>query len=144
MSLENEIKSLTAAVKELTETMKAGGNPTVSQEVPAAPVPPIVAEQPAAPAPTEQPAAPAMPAPPAFTPPAAPTAPAPAAAPAATAPFTDGKGLLAYVMQTYQTIGQEKGAKIADILTALGYKNVNDVKPEHYNEFYAKLEALKS
>ena len=79
-----------------------------------------------------------MPAPPAFV------APAPAPAPVATgAPFSDGKGLIDYVMASYKTLGSAKGAQIQNVLTQLGYQNINDVKPEHYGALFAGVEALK-
>lgn len=128
MSLENKIEALTAAVIALTAKLES------SNVAPAAPVAP-------APAPVVQAApvaAPVMPAPPAFV------APAPAPAPVATgAPFSDGKGLIDYVMASYKTLGSAKGAQIQNVLTQLGYQNINDVKPEHYNALFAGVEALK-
>lgn len=128
MSLENKIEALTAAVIALTAKLES------SNVAPAAPVAP-------APAPVVQAApvaAPAMPAPPAFV------APAPAPAPVATgAPFSDGKGLIDYVMASYKTLGSAKGAQIQNVLTQLGYQNINDVKPEHYGALFAGVEALK-
>jgi len=80
-----------------------------------------------------------MPAPPAFV------APAPAAAPAAGgAPFTDGKGLIDYVMGAYKAMGPQKGAQIQAVLTGLGYQNINDVKPEHYGALFQGVEQLKA
>ena len=76
-----------------------------------------------------------MPVPPSFE--------APVAAAPIGVPFTDGKGLLTYVMDSYKAMGQEKGAGIQGVLTTLGYQNVNEVKPEHYSAFYAGVEALK-
>lgn len=85
-----------------------------------------------------QPVAPVMPAPPAFV------APAPVTAPViSNAPFTDGKGLIEYVMNSYKALGPQKGAQIQNILTGLGYQNINDIKPEHYGQLYAGVEALK-
>jgi hypothetical protein len=79
-----------------------------------------------------------MPAPPSFA------APAPAAAPVTTgAPFTDGKGLIDYVMNAYKALGPQKGALIQNVLTGLGYANINDVKPEHYGNLFSGIEALK-
>ena len=128
MSLENKIEALTAAVIALTAKLES------SNVAPAASVAP-------APAPVVQAApvaAPVMPAPPAFV------APAPAPAPVATgAPFSDGKGLIDYVMASYKTLGSAKGAQIQNVLTQLGYQNINDVKPEHYGALFAGVEALK-
>jgi hypothetical protein len=129
MSLENKIEALTAAILALTAKLES------SNVAPAAPVAP-------APAPVVQVApvvaAPAMPAPPAFI------APAPAPAPVAGgAPFSDGKGLIDYVMGAYKALGAAKGAQIQGVLTGLGYSNINDVKPEHYGQLFAGVEALK-
>ena len=129
MSLELKIEALTAAVVALTAKLES------SNVAPAAPVAP-------APAPVVQVApvvaAPALPAPPAFVAPA----PAPAFA-AAGAPFSDGKGLIDYVMASYKALGAAKGSQIQTVLTGLGYQNINDVKPEHYGALFAGVEALK-
>jgi hypothetical protein len=66
------------------------------------------------------------------------------AAPAPTgAPFSDGKGLIDYVMGAYKALGPQKGALIQGVLTSMGYQNINDVKPEHYGALFAGVEALK-
>ena len=77
--------------------------------------------------------------------PAAPTfEPVVEAAPAGNAaPFTDGKGLIDYVMTIYKELGPEKGAKIQGVLTEMGLQNVNELRPTEYDAFYAKVEALK-
>ena len=129
MSLELKIEALTAAVIALTAKLES------SNVAPAAPVAP-------APAPVVQVApvvaAPAMPTPPAFV------APAPAPAPVVGgAPFSDGKGLIDYVMASYKALGAAKGSQIQTVLTGLGYQNINDVKPEHYGQLFAGVEALK-
>ena len=59
------------------------------------------------------------------------------------APFTDGKGLIAYVMESYKSLGPVNGAKIQEVLTGIGYANINEVKPESYAALYAGVEALK-
>jgi hypothetical protein len=82
-----------------------------------------------------------MPAPPAFVTPAPVTAPAPQAT--GGAPFSDGKGLIDYVMGAYKALGAAKGSQIQTVLTGLGYSNINDVKPEHYGQLFAGVEALK-
>jgi len=128
MSLELKIEALTAAVIALTAKMESG---TVT------PVAPVVAAPVTAPAPVVNPA-PVMPAPPAFM--AAPVAVVPVAA---GAPFSDGKGLIDYVMASYKALGAAKGANIQGVLTGMGYQNINDVKPEHYAALYAGVEALK-
>ena len=136
MSLELKIEALTAAVIALTERM--GSVPAVAQPL----------AQPLAPAPV---AAPAMPAPPTFAAIPAAVAPAPVvAAPVApavaspsSAPFSDGKGVIDYVMNAYKALGPQKGAQIQGVLTGMGYANINDVKPEMYGALYAGVEALK-
>jgi len=140
MSLEQKIDALTAAVVALTAKLESSNvaapapvAPTPAPVVQAAPVnaPEHVAAVPVA-------AAPAMPAPPAFV------APAPVAAPAPTgAPFSDPKGLIDYVMGAYKALGPQKGAMIQGVLVNLGYQNINDVKPEHYGQLFAGVEALK-
>ena len=139
MSLEAKIESLTQAVVTLTAKLESAN---VAAPAPVAQAPaPVAAPVPVAipaPAPLTAAPAPAMPAPPAFV------APAPVAAPAAGgAPFTDGKGLIDYVMGAYKALGPQKGAQIQGVLTGLGYQNINDVKPEHYGALFAGVEALK-
>ena len=76
-------------------------------------------------------------------------APVPVAAPVAVPvvsseglPFSDPKTLMDWVMATYTTLGPEKGAKIQDVLNAIGCPNVSDVKPENYAALYAGVKAL--
>jgi hypothetical protein len=145
MSLESKIEALTQAVAALTAKLESSNVAPVAAVAPApapvvqaAPVVVSVVDTPAPPPPAPVAAAPAMPAPPAFV------APAPAAAPVATgAPFTDGKGLIDYVMGAYKALGATKGAQIQNVLVNLGYQNINDVKPEHYGQLFAGVEALK-
>jgi hypothetical protein len=144
MSLEAKIEALTQAVEALTVQLQSAN---VSAPAPVAQasahvplVQPVVVAAPASATPTNpvqsQPTVPAMPAPPAFV--------APAPAPAVSgAPFTDGKGLIDYVMGAYRALGPQKGAQIQGVLTGLGYQNINDVKPEHYGALFAGVEALK-
>jgi hypothetical protein len=129
MSIEQSIAALTAAVIELTNAVKSAGATTVT--APPAPVTPAPVMQ--------APAAPVMPTPPMFAAPA----PAPAPAPNPGAPFSDGAGLIAYVMGAYKEMGPQKGAQIQSVLTSMGYQNINDVKPEHYGNLYQGVEALK-
>ena len=144
MSIENQIAALTAAVIELTNVIKTkSGNVTAPAPV-AQPIP-LVVPTPVAPvaapvvavAPVPVMVSPSsMPAPPVFAPVAAP-------APVSAAPFTDGKGLIDYVMSAYKAMGAAKGAMIQTVLTGLGYQNINDVKPEHYGALFAGIETLK-
>ena len=128
--LEVKIEELTKAVIALTELIgkiEAGKSEPVKAEKLA----PVIE-----PAPVVQ-AAPVMPAAPTFE-------PVVEAAPAANAaPFTDGKGLIDYVMTIYKELGPEKGAKIQGVLTEMGLQNVNELRPTEYDAFYVKVEALK-
>jgi hypothetical protein len=134
MSLEQKIDALTAAVVALTAKLESSN---VAAPAHVAPTPAPVVQ--AAPAPVAPPvaAAPAMPAPPSFV------APATVTVSATGAPFTDGKGLIDYVMNAYKALGPQKGALIQGVLTGLGYQNINDVKPEHYAALHTGVEALK-
>jgi hypothetical protein len=136
MSLEAKIDALTAAVVALTAKLEssnvaAPAPQVITSAAPAASVTLTVPAPVAAPAPVV-----AMPAPPSF----APVAPAPAPA---GAPFSDPKGLIDYVMSSYKALGPQKGAQIQNVLTSLGYQNINDIKPEHYGALFAGVEALK-
>ena len=125
MSIEQKISELTAAVTALTAalTQRAGVSNVPQTPVSVNPAPVAAQQQ--------------MPALPTFA--AAPTP----AAPVQGAPFTDGQGLIAYVMGAYKEMGATKGANIQGVLTQLGYQNINDVKPEHYGALYQGVEALK-
>jgi hypothetical protein len=137
MSLESKIEALTAAVIALTAKLESNNVAlaapvVITSAAPAAPQ--TVTVQPA-PAPVVAAPVVAMPAPPTFM--AAP-APAPVGA-----PFSDPKGLITYVMGAYTALGPQKGSMIQGVLTGLGYQNINDVKPEHYGQLFAGVEALK-
>jgi hypothetical protein len=153
MSLEQKIEALTAAVVALTAKLESSN---VAAPAPVAPAPAPVVQAAPVPKTAEESArigspvaaAPVMPAPPSFTPAA--MAPAMNPLPTATAtsttssaPFTDGKGLIDYVMGAYKALGPQKGAQIQGVLTGMGYQNINDVKPEHYGTLFAGVEALK-
>lgn len=132
MSIEQKISELTAAVTALTAALvqRAGVSNVPQTPVSVNPAPVAAPQQ--APAAQQQ-----MPALPTFA--AAPTP----AAPVQGAPFTDGQGLIAYVMGAYKEMGPTKGAQIQGVLTQLGYNNINDVKPEQYGTLFAGVEALK-
>ena len=134
--LEVKIEELTKAVIALTELIgKIEAGKTVDS-VPSKPAPVKAPIETPAPAPVVE-AAPVMPAAPTFE-------PVVEAAPAANAaPFTDGKGLIDYVMTAYKEMGAEKGAKIQGVLTEMGLQNVNELRPTEYDAFYSKVEALK-
>ena len=130
--IENQLAALTAAIADLAAAMR--GN---AQTVQSTPAPAPVATTIAAPAPVAM----QMPAPPVFT---APTfAPAVSVPTSSVAPFSDGQGLIGYVMEAYKAMGPTKGAQIQGVLTSIGVANINDVKPEQYGALYQGVEALK-
>ena len=134
MSIEQTIQDNTTAIIALTQVMMKIWDQTPEPlPVPSAPaVPPVIAAVPA-PAPVVVPtAAPA---------PTAPTVVAPAI-PATAAPFTDNKGLMAYCMSKYSTLGPVKGGQIQQILIGMGHQNLNSIPAEQYGEFFTKVEAL--
>lgn len=144
MSLEAKIELLTEAITRLIDTLNTQQTSIVVPTAPAAQVAaPVVQAAPVVEAPVPQAApvaptvaAPAMPAPPTFV------APVLEAAPTG-APFTDGKGLIDYVMSAYKQMGAEKGARIQNVLMSMNYEIISDVKPEHYGALYQGIEALK-
>lgn len=137
--LEVKIEELTKAVIALTELIgKIEAGKTVQPGIAVEVKPEIVQKMKAGAVVTPVvAAAPVMPAAPTFE-------PVVEAAPAANAaPFTDGKGLIDYVMTIYKELGPEKGAKIQGVLSEMGLQNVNELRPTEYDAFYAKVEALK-
>jgi hypothetical protein len=66
------------------------------------------------------------------------------ASPSSVVPFTEAKGMMKYVMDAYQAMGQTKGAKIQDVLKNIGIKNINEVQPNQYLSLYEGVEALKN
>lgn len=135
MSLEAKIELLTEAVTRLIDALNAQQTVIVA---PSAPAPQVAQVKEATPVQevVQVAAAPAMPAPPVFVAPVVEVAPT-------GAPFTDGKGLIDYVMSAYKAMGAQKGAGIQNVLVSLGYQNINDVKPEHYGALFQGIEALK-
>lgn len=138
MSIEAKIELLTEAVTRLIDALNAQQTVIVAPSAPAPQVaqvkeatPVQVVEQVVAPTPSKE-----MPAPPVFVAPVVEVAPT-------GAPFTDGKGLIDYVMSAYKAMGAQKGAGIQNVLVSLGYQNINDVKPEHYGALFQGIEALK-
>ena len=135
MSIEKTISDLTTAINALTAALNQRAGGAGAPIVPQAAAP--VAQQFA---PTVAPAPTAMPTLPTF---AAAPAQQQAVVNQPNAPFTDGAGLIAYVMGAYKEMGPTKGAQIQGVLTGLGYQNINDVKPEHYGSLFQGVEALK-
>jgi len=127
MSLESKIEVLTAAVVALTAKLEQFSLPKpVVEEVSAPVVQEVTTPTPVA----------VMPPPPSFIIEIVDEK-------AVGAPFTDGKGLIEYVMTAYKSMGPEKGSRISNVLNELGYQNINEVRPEHYAKLYAGIEALK-
>lgn len=129
-ALPHEAKEAIAAAVQV-ETPKPVPTPTAPVTV--TPTPPA----PVAPAPAAASPSNIMPPPPVF-------APVQNVAPAPTVvPFTDGKGLIDYVMTVYKRIGAARGQEIQNVLTAMGCPNINDVTPDKYAALYAGIEAIK-
>jgi phosphoribosylformylglycinamidine (FGAM) synthase PurS component len=116
----------------------------VAQAVAPAPAPVVQAPpvpMPEMPAVVQAVAANAMPAPPVFQQPVAPALAQPSGN---TSPFSNIQDLTQYVLDTYKAIGPAKGSGIQKILSDLNYRNINDIRPEHWGDFYAGIEALKA
>ncbi len=64
--------------------------------------------------------------------------------PTGAVPFTDNKGLVAYMMDSYRTLGPIKGAEIQQVLASVGKTNINEITPDLYATVYAAVEALKA
>lgn len=145
MTIENNLASIAKSLELIAAALtQKNANPT-PVAAPAQPVSiPVVAAPVVAPV-VQQ--APAMPAPPVFQAPApfATPAPAPVAAPvqaASPSAFADKQAMMDFVISSYKALGAEKGAKIQDVLTSIGYKNINDVPPEAWGNLKAGIEAL--
>lgn len=120
MTIEKNIARIADALELIAKNLATAGNPS-----------PVVAEAPA-PAPAQESPAPVAPAP-------VQEAPAPVQA----APFTTKEEMTAYVMRSYSELGPDKGLEIQNVLSNLGYGNINDVPPEKYGDLYAGVEALR-
>lgn len=146
MYLEQQLQKLTDAVTQLILVIESQKLPvaqlSIVEQVPNVPAPtpiaPVMVTPPvqaiATPAPVSASPSNVMPPPPVFAAPVAPVV---------NVPFTDGKGLIDYVMKSYSEMGTEKGAGIGNVLKSLNYSNINDVKPEHYAALFAGVEGLK-
>lgn len=98
---------------------------------------PVVAV-PVAPAPVA-----AMPAVPVFTPAVNPVAaPVGLTAPVAPSPFSDKQAMMDFVIASYKSLGTERGARIQDVLSGMGYANINDVPPAQWGQLKAGIEGL--
>jgi hypothetical protein len=138
MSIETDLSRIAAALEAIAANLKP-----VTPAVPVVETVTVTSSNPV-PAPVAVTLSAAVPAPVVAAPvpvPPAPVMPAPVAA--GSAPFSEHKGMLAYVMSSYQALGAEKGAGIQKVLESFGVKNINEVKAEHYATLYAGIEALK-
>lgn len=144
MSLENNLASIAKSLELIAAALtQKNANPTPV----AAPAQPVSVPVAAVPAPVAV-AAPVMPALPVFQAPVpvVTPVPAPVAAPVQAptpSPFADKNAMMDFVMTSYRALGAEKGAKIQDVLTSIGYKNINDVDPAQWGALKSGIEALK-
>ena len=132
--VREKVASVVAPVAVKVESPKPAPIPVAPVMVTPAPVV-IAAPAPVAVSPSS---APVMPAPPSFA------APVVASVVPGTAPFSDPKGLIDFVMNSYKALGTVKGAGIQGVLVSLGYQNINDVNPAHYGALFTGIEALKA
>ena len=143
MSLENNLASIAKSLELIAAALTAkNANPTPIT----APAQPVSVPVAAVPAPVV--AAPVMPALPVFQAPVpvVTPVPAPVVAPVQAltpSPFADKNAMMDFVMTSYRALGAEKGAKIQDVLTTIGYKNINDVPVEKWADLKAGIEGLK-
>ena len=144
MSLENNLASIAKSLELIAAALtQKNANPTPV----AAPAQPVSVPVAAVPAPVAV-AASVMPTLPVFQAPVpvVTPAPAPVAVPVQAptpSPFADKNAMMDFVMTSYRALGAEKGAKIQDVLTSIGYKNINDVPVEKWADLKAGVEALK-
>lgn len=126
--IEQKIDQLIAAIGALIQVMQSAAQQAPAQPgIPHTPPPPATTNVVQMPTPPfQQPAA----------------APAPMQPPPV-APFSDTQGLLNYAMAAYQAMGPAKGAQIQNILTQMGYANINDVPADKFATIYAQIEQLK-
>lgn len=129
MTIETDLTRIADALEKLVSMT---GAPSIKEAE--TPAPKVVKQETQTPAPTST---------------LLPTSPAPKAAVppqtvADSAPFKDTPALVAYAMQAYQKLGAVKGSQIQGILKDLGYDNINKVKPEHFAQFKARIEAALS
>lgn len=151
-SIADSLKLIADLLTVLTANKAVQNAPIVQTPTPApvqvaAPVTPIPVAV-VAPSAAPVPAAPVMPTLPVFT--TATVAPAMNPSPTATATtttlepvFKDKSAMMDFVLSSYKALGAEKGAKIQDVLTGLGYRNINDAPPETWGALKTGIESLK-
>ena len=145
ISLANAIEANAVALQKLIDAIPVEVRQRVAEEVKVTPPKKAKQEQVEAAQPVVQSAVPAPP--PVEVEAPAPLVAAPASAPvvesgAAKAPFTTPKGLTDYLMESYRSM-PAKMKELEKVLHDLGYRAVNEVKPEDYAAIYAGVEALK-
>ena len=147
MSIESDLSSIAKSIELIASVLSKKSEP-VAIPVPAvvhAPieVPVFVPAAPVAAVPNVQPA-PTQPAPVTVT--TTPAVPAPAA-PVTASPSSGVSStaeLVAFVMAAYKELGPIKGAKIQEVLTSIGVKNINEVPADKYDTVVAGVNALKA
>ena len=151
MSIETEISALTAAVTALTAAITARSVVAQPVEVPApAPAPAPVAVV-AAPVPAPVITAAPIPVPKVIgetltgtvSMPPLPTFSSVTVSSTGVAPFSDQKGMIGYVTDTYRALGA-RGGEIQNVIVSMGVSNINEVPASRYGELYQKVEALKN
>jgi hypothetical protein len=151
MTFEANLSSIAKSLEIIAQALSAKSAPVATPA--AAPVvvaTPVVAPAIVAPTPVPTPAPTPMPALPVFTPAQPVTVATPvltALAAASTSPvapaFADKSAMMDYVLSSYKALGQEKGAKIQEVLNGMGVANINDVPAERWGELKVGIEALK-
>lgn len=151
MSFETNLERIASSLELIAAALSA--KPVTVATAPAQPVP--VATPVVAPVTVEAVApvvaAPVMPAAPVFTsavaaPVVLPSTPIVEVAKPASAvqhPFADKNAMMDFVLSSYKALGPEKGAKIQDVLVAMGFANINDVPEAQWGQLKSGIEALK-
>ena len=153
MTIESDLNRIAIALEAIAASMSA---PKVAHVTPVAAPTPVVQVAPVAvEVPVMAPPAPAMPAAPfpmAATV-AAPvvtttqtvTLPTPTVTSTTVSPavFASKQEMTDFVVSSYRALGAEKGAQIQNVLTGMGFANINDVSPEQWGALKVGIEALK-
>jgi hypothetical protein len=145
MTLETNLQSIADSLAIIAQHLvnsKAPVAPVVAVAAPVAPPAPVAAAVVAPAAPVAAPVviSTVMPALPTFD---LPVPVAPAAATVPSSPFANKQAMTDFVLASYKALGAEKGAKIQDVLVALGCKNINDVPEAQWGALKTGVEALK-
>ena len=137
MSIENDLSSIAQSLAKIAAHLTADKPVVVSDKAESSShvAPVVVQAAPTIEHPTVEPVVQVLAAPPGFT--------VPATASPFSAVFANQVELMAFVMDTYKSLGPIKGAKIQEVLNGVGVKNINEVKPEMYAAVKAGIEALK-